>query len=96
MAITNPTGKGGFNDHPENKGLGGRPPRKTIVEMVEDYLKAHPDEMGDLPTIISTMMMKKKDKEMIKEYWHQRDGMPKQATEIDLHSDIAIVLQTKK
>lgn len=57
----------------------GRPKRKTITELLHERL----DKEGGWEDLIGVIlsMVKKKDREIIKELWHQTDGMPKQKIE---------------
>ena|SRR3990167_8966507 len=61
----------------------GRPKRKTITELIHERLDDPKSELTwqELITIFLSMA-KRKDKEILKELWHQTDGLPKQRTEV--------------
>lgn len=91
----NPTGKGGFKEHPELINKNGRPKRKTITEYIIDELdKKLPSGITgheNMARLIISMafgkrdkngkIILKQDKDIVKEMWHYLDGMPKQKLE---------------
>lgn len=80
--IPNPTGKGGFREHPELINREGRPKRKTLTELIHAKLDDTPEAWNAIVGMVLEKLIKEKDKDVLKTFWQYTDGMPKQTTDI--------------
>jgi hypothetical protein len=100
--IPNPTGKGGFGDHPEHQNAGGRPKNLESFKYWMDFFKGlsvkefmeyeitHPDSERTVACSLSYARVAgaRKDLAEFNTVANRTEGMPKQ--HIDMDTDLTI------
>lgn len=103
--VPNPTGKGGFKDHPELINPGGRPKNaesfaywyRVFKDMtVTEFKKWQEDNPDDTRTVASNLAFRRvfNSLDNLKEYQevaNRSEGMPKQTTELSGEQQIEVI-----
>lgn len=93
--VPNPTGKGGFGDHPENRNPGGWKKEDTPRYKLEQMMKMSEEELVALaadktaPYFERTLAyaMSQKDWKTMREMMHEVYGTPKQSVDLTSGGD---------
>lgn len=96
QVVPNPTGKGGFGDHPENRNPGGWNPKMTFSYQYRRFLNMNVEEFKAWKDVVpdtektmveelaySAVLKARSNSDERKEIANRTEGMPKQPISID-------------